>query len=117
MTVRRRRRPVGERGGEAMKLDVRFTAEPTNEARRVRVVRLHPPDGAKGPRLPYLQIGNGEGDLKDTPCSTGGTAWHSRRRHDPLVRVEPEDWAAQRPVNTWSRASLCGFVTTDGRTP
>jgi hypothetical protein len=90
VTVRSRRRPVGERGGEAMKLDVRFTAEPTNEARRVRVVRLQPPDGAKGPRLPYLQIGNGEGD-PDIIWLDGWDRMALTPASRPApVRVEPE---------------------------
>lgn len=62
VTVRSYRRPLAERGGEALKLDVRFTAVAATEATRVRVVRLLAPEGAKGPPLPYLQLGNNQGD-------------------------------------------------------
>ena len=62
VTVRGHQRPLGERGGEALKLDLRFTAEPANERTRVRVVRFRAPDDTKLPRLPYLQLGNSQGD-------------------------------------------------------
>ena len=61
VTVRGHRRPFGERGGEALKLDVRFAAEPANEVTRARVVRFRAPDDVKLPPLPYLQLGNAEG--------------------------------------------------------
>ncbi|MFO0799994.1 MAG: hypothetical protein U0804_21185 [Gemmataceae bacterium] len=62
VTVRAHLRPFGQRGGESFAHEVRFTVEPSNERTRVRVVRLHAPAGAKLPRLPYLQLGNAEGD-------------------------------------------------------
>ncbi|QDU19641.1 hypothetical protein [Urbifossiella limnaea] len=90
VTVRSHRRPLAQRDGEALKLEVRFTAEAANEATRVRIVRLHAPDGAKVSPLPYLQLGNGQGDpdiiwtggwdrLSFTPASRPGP-----------VRLEPD---------------------------
>jgi hypothetical protein len=62
VVVRGHQRPLAERAGTAFEHEVRFTAEAADERTRVRVVRLHAPEGAKLPRLPYLQLGNAEGD-------------------------------------------------------
>jgi len=62
VTVSSHRRPIAQRDGEVFKHEVRFTAEAANETTRVRVVRLHAPEGAKLPPLPYLQLGNSQGD-------------------------------------------------------
>jgi len=90
VVVRGHRRPLAERAGTAFEHEVRFTAEAANERTRVRVVRFRALDDLKLPRLPYLQLGNAEGDpdviwmdgmdrLSFTPAS----------RPAP-VRLEPE---------------------------
>jgi hypothetical protein len=92
VVVRSHRRPLAERGGESLKLDVRFAAEPANERTRVRIVRFQAPDDVKLPRLPYFQLGNAEGD----PDLIWVDGW-DRLSFTPASRPAPVRLAPETP--------------------